>query len=278
MLQRPSERADVRERWAIGAPYQDEAVATVTVATRRSLGLAGRAAMPLEQGRAVATSRRIALAGLLLTAAALAAFAVAPAAAGIAAAIVASGTLAATGITLGRVAAGMVKVPGQAGLEDMAVATADALMEAGLTSRGGDAVRVEAMADGSYRARLQDVPAAESTVFTTALDDVLSPLAQPRYLIPRLIVQPPHGPGAAFGLLARRLVLGRAPGTVVYHAVPSVLAGKKQLAAGFERAWNAHVSPGRLIYSASPEGTGILAVQRGDDPFAVTTQIRTLWR
>jgi hypothetical protein len=27
-----------------------------------------------------------------------------------------------------------------------------------------------------------------------------------------------------------------------------------------------------------PEGTGILAAQRGDDPFALTTQIRTLWR
>ncbi len=28
----------------------------------------------------------------------------------------------------------------------------------------------------------------------------------------------------------------------------------------------------------SPGGTGILAAQRGDDPFALTTQIRTLCR
>ena len=68
------------------------------------------------------------------------------------------------------------------------------------------------------------------------------------------------------------------PATIVYHAVPSVLAGKKQPATQFERAWNARVSPGTILYTGSPEGAGILTVQRGDDPFAVTTQIRTLWR
>jgi hypothetical protein len=46
----------------------------------------------------------------------------------------------------------------------------------------------------------------------------------------------------------------------------------------FEAAWHARVSPGAMLYTASPEGAGILAAQRGDDPFAVTTQIRTLWR
>jgi hypothetical protein len=46
----------------------------------------------------------------------------------------------------------------------------------------------------------------------------------------------------------------------------------------FARAWNARVSPGALLYTGSPEGTGILAAQRGDDPFAVTTQFQTLWR
>jgi 2-keto-4-pentenoate hydratase/2-oxohepta-3-ene-1,7-dioic acid hydratase in catechol pathway len=53
---------------------------------------------------------------------------------------------------------------------------------------------------------------------------------------------------------------------------------EEQLATGFERAWNAHVSPGKIIYTGSPEGAGVLTVQHGDDPFAVTTQIRTLWR
>jgi Helicase conserved C-terminal domain len=44
------------------------------------------------------------------------------------------------------------------------------------------------------------------------------------------------------------------------------------------RWWNARVGPGAAVWTGSPEGTGILAAQRGDDPFALTTQIRTLWR
>ncbi len=65
---------------------------------------------------------------------------------------------------------------------------------------------------------------------------------------------------------------------MVYHAVPSALGVNRKLAHVFARAWNARVSPGELLCAGSPEGTGILAAQRGDDPFAVTTQIRTLWR
>ena len=55
-------------------------------------------------------------------------------------------------------------------------------------------------------------------------------------------------------------------------------SGNKKLALAFERAWNARVGPGAAVWSGSPEGTGILTAQRGDDPFALTTQIRTLWR
>ncbi len=79
-------------------------------------------------------------------------------------------------------------------------------------------------------------------------------------------------------LAVRRLVTGHVPATVVYHAVPTALSGNKKLATAFERAWNARVGPGAALWTGSPEGTGILAAQRGDDPFAVTTQIRTLWR
>jgi hypothetical protein len=139
-------------------------------------------------------------------------------------------------------------------------------------------VRVEAQPGGGYRARLQEVPEAESALFAEALDEVLAPLSQPRYVIGRLILAPPAGPAAAAGLAVRRLVTGHVPATVVYHAVPTVLSGHKKLALVFERAWNARVGPGAVVYAGSPEGTGILAAQRGDDPFALTTQIRTLWR
>ncbi|HEY1640139.1 MAG TPA: DEAD/DEAH box helicase family protein [Streptosporangiaceae bacterium] len=271
MLQRAAARDAARDLWAVGTPYLDEPQATVTVRTGRSLGLAGRATVPLSRpGHRTRLTGAVAAAG----AAAIAAVAGGPVAAAVALAV----ALVLTMIQLGRVARRLTAVPARDGLEDIARATADALHQAGLTSAGSAAIVLEPLADGSYRARLGGVPAAESAVFTTALDEVLAPLAQPRYVVPRLIVAPPRGVLAAAGLAARRLVTGHLPGAVVYHAVPAALGARKQLAAAFEQAWNKQVSPGKMLFTGSPEGAGVLAAQRGDDPFAVTTQIRTLWR
>ena len=122
------------------------------------------------------------------------------------------------------------------------------------------------------------VSAAESATFAAALDEVLSPLAHPRYIVPRLFVAPPADKRAARRLARGRTAADGVSATVVYHAVPTVLGGNAKLARAFAAAWNARVSPGEMLYTGSPEGTGILVAQRGDDPFDVTTQIRTLWR
>ena len=271
MLQRPGAREQVRGDWAVGTPYEDEPVATVTVTARRALGLAGRAVVPYGRPR---RTRPWAVAALATAVAALVLLSAQPVPTSLAASLV----VLAGGLTASRTAVRFGRATGSGCLEDLAAATADGLHAAGLASRDASAVRVESLPDGSYRARLQDVPAGESATFSTALEEVLSPLAQPRYVVPRLIVQPPQGPVAALGLAARRLVTGHLPATVVYHAVPTVLGVRKELAAGFEKAWNKRVSPGGMLYTGAPEGAGILAAQRGDDPFAVTTQIRTLWR
>jgi len=64
----------------------------------------------------------------------------------------------------------------------------------GLALPGVAAMWVEPVPDG-YRARLRDVSAAESATFAAALEEVLSPLAQPRYIMPRLFL--PARPDAA---------------------------------------------------------------------------------
>jgi hypothetical protein len=137
---------------------------------------------------------------------------------------------------------------------------------------------VSSSSETAVRGSSSDVPAERSALFADALDETLSPLAQPRYVISRLIIPPPPGPAAAARLAIRRLVTGQVPASVVYHAVPAELSASKKLATLFERAWNVHVGPGKALYTGSPEGAGALAAQRGDDPFALTTQIRILWR
>ena len=273
MLQRPAGREAARQLWAIGTPYQDEPVATVTIARRAPLGLSGQALRLPDAAHPARPARRAAWAAAAVAVVALAAVALP------AAAVVVAGLLVLGGLAALRATAARVTAAGSDGsLEDIAAAVADALHEAGLAGRGADAVLVEAQADGTYRARLRDVPAAESARFTQALEETLAPLAQPRYVISRLIIAPPRGRAGATGLALRRLATGRVPAAVIYHAVPGALSSNKKLATIFERSWNARVSPGAVLFTGSPEGAGVLAAQQGDDPFALTTQIRTLWR
>ena len=278
MLIRAGDRAASRELWHIGTPYADEPVATVVVASRRPLGL-GRAAVPAVFDDAVPADARVTSRP----------------------GRVARAFLAVVWFVLGvtaRRARAAIEAPASGSFADMAAATADALRDAGLVTQGASAVRLEPLADGEYRARLADVSAAESATFAAALDEVLAPLANPRYIVPRLFVAPPADKRAARRLARGTLPRGTGadgtrtdgtrvrdtsahdgvPATVVYHAVPTVLGGNARLAKVFAAAWHARVSPGEMLYTGSPEGTGILVAQRGDDPFAVTTQIRTLWR
>ena len=247
MLLRAGSRPEVRELWNIGSPYADEPVATVTVRAGRSFGLS-REYIPaaLVPGSAVASE--VAGSGLFWR---------------------------------WRRYRRLLKAdeaPSSGSLEDMAMAVASALSSAGLVSRDGSAVRLEPQPDGGYRARLGEVPAAESATFAAALEEVLSPLAQPRYVVPRLFLPRPSSRREARQLAWRRARGKPVEATVVYHAVPAVLGVNKARATLFASAWRERVSPGEMLYAASPEGAGVLAAQRGDDPFAVTTQIRTLWR
>jgi superfamily II DNA or RNA helicase len=258
MLIRTGTRALAREKWQIGTPYADEPVATVVVAARRPLGLrqgevpAVRGVTASDVAQPDRGHRGLAFIWAL------------------------SAIFSALGVS--RKARQLTAAPVSGSFADMAGATADALHAAGLTSRDSAAVRIEPLPDGSYRARLADVAATESATFATALEEVLSPLAQPRYIVPRLFIAPPRDARAARRLARKHHRQPGVPATVVYHAVPAVLGVNAKLAKTFAAAWNERVSPGEMLYTGSPEGTGILVAQRGDDPFAVTTQIRTLWR
>jgi superfamily II DNA or RNA helicase len=158
-----------------------------------------------------------------------------------------------------------------------AYAVADALAACGLSRRGAEAVRVRPEPDGGYRYSLTDVDAAASERFAQALDEVLSPVTTPRYLVPRYVVDR-RTESAERRRRARDWLRGRArPDGVVYHAVPSVFGQKRQRTAAFVEAWNTWVSGGSAIYAGSAEGAGVLATHRGADPFAATTVLRVAW-
>ncbi|MFC4497344.1 DEAD/DEAH box helicase family protein [Streptomyces ovatisporus] len=285
MLQRAAARDEVRSRWRIGEPYEDELVHTLRVTVPRRAAGAGPVlppgddrtppAVPAPQG--LSPSRlpagpalsRTALAGAFATAAPLIAlpWPAAVAAGGLAACTAYAATRTAAALAhLRRTAASPVPVL-------VAWATADALHAAGLVPRGADAVSFEPDETGAYRVKLDGVPAAASALFATAFDEAVSPLASPRYVVPRYVLAPPSAADAVRALRRRPV-----PNTVVHHAVPSVLAENRRLADVFAARWNVYVSAGGPLYTRSPEGAGVLAAQAGGSPLEVTTAMRVTWR
>ncbi|CFS40665.1 Uncharacterised protein [Mycobacterium tuberculosis] len=163
-------------------------------------------------------------------------------------------------------------------LEQLAAVVADALYAAGGAQRGSAALRLASDPEGWIRCQLDGVPTEQSLRFTAALDELLAPLAEPRYLIGRKILTPPARP-VARRLFAVRAVVGLSlPGTVAWHAVPRWFARNKDRRQHLAQAWRKHIGPPRQLPADSPQGQAILDLFRGDNPLSVTTQLRTTWR
>ena len=158
----------------------------------------------------------------------------------------------------------------------MASALAEALAATGQLAPGlgAGALQVVPQSDGYYRCYLDGATLSESRLFADALDELLAPLDQPRYIVPRYI---PRSPRTSWGALRLALFGGGRGGTVVYHAVPPALATNQERAVAFGQAWNRYVSPGEPLFNQDPEAQAVIQLQRGEDPFDVTTQMRTLW-
>jgi superfamily II DNA or RNA helicase len=282
MLERVGRRAAARTAWRIGEPYRDLPVATVRVRNGRSPGLpavdpfrhelgggaVGRARIRRGIAAAGVLALLLALAGLLLSG---------PVAALVGAAL---GVLIGIGWILLLMVGGLRFLRPADTLLDLGRAVADALVATGQAGpeAGASSVRLVAQPDGWYRCLLDGVSTAESERFARALDELMAPLWDPRWLIPRPVVEvQPTLVGAARFALQR--LSGRLPGTPqVWHPVPDALAARAEDVAAFQVAWRRWVAPhASAVRARDPQGEAVLAARRGDDPFRTETQLRTLW-
>ena len=286
---RSEQRATIREQWQVGQPYVDTAVYGIRIKER---GVAGSSGFGLGAGPADVVLRpdaaelrglrrhakRDRATSLLVGAGVLAALV-----AGVAGAplVLAGGALVGVAAAYARVRShlrhgeellrGAEEAPS---VIRIASAVADGLFAAGLVRRNADSVEVALDADGEYRCVLHDVDEVEAEVFATALDEAVSPINLPRYLLPRWVrtkrdITWWRSMWAGFGRLK--------PDGVVWHAVPTVLGLNAERAAAYAKAWDHWVGGGDPVYTGSPEGQGILAAQQATDPFAASTVMRRQW-
>jgi len=295
-LARAGGREAVRVAWAVGEGYRGVELTTLRVRVEQSLGLPGGvvpdallqaqrtvgapAPAPLPDGRRPAQLWPLPLTAGAVAGATGAVASSAETGLGIGAL---TAVLVAAGVGGSRYSAQLTALQDapegdqSASLTQLARAVADALAASGATSVGADAVHVTGERHGEVSIEL-DAPLAESALFAGCLDELLAPLGDPRWLVSRLVLPVP-----AAAADKRRLAVARALGrpveaAVAWHAVPAPLARSRARVGAFETAWRAHVGAGRLVLAKDPEGSALVELLRGEDPFAVTSRIRTVWR
>ncbi len=106
-------------------------------------------------------------------------------------------------------------------------------------------IRVESTQDkfGIVSCRIEGASTIERSHFLEALQELLSPLENPRYV------------------LVRSSMLWRFSRTD-YHPVPGIIGQKKENAEYFARLWNRYVGSSKLVYTRSVEGRLILLQAR----------------
>lgn len=118
-------------------------------------------------------------------------------------------------------------------------------------------------AGGYVRLFLERAAPEDSILFTEAVREALAPLDRPRYVIPRYADE--VSDTWVSGLLPEifaRYFRRRQRRMAMLHAVPSVLAKKKELADLFSQHWNRHVSPGEALYAHRGAGQELLEKAR----------------
>lgn len=112
-----------------------------------------------------------------------------------------------------------------------------------------ESLQVTVRSDGSYRVFLDDVEPRISKVFNQALKEVLAPIGNqpfliPKYEFPLTEVENEQESRRFFN----KYLSGRAePRVAAYHAVPNLLARSEKGREAFQESWNKYVSPGFIV-------------------------------
>jgi len=119
-----------------------------------------------------------------------------------------------------------------------------------------ESIKISQRTDGSYRVFLDDVEANHSRIFASAFKELMSPVVDQPYLIPKYEFALPYvdGDRQSVDSEKRKRVFFKSylrgsaqPRIATYHVVPKLLARSQKGRDAFQDAWNKYVSPGFIV-------------------------------
>lgn len=127
-------------------------------------------------------------------------------------------------------------------IHQIGLSLVDALCKEKVITTPPDQLSVEAFSDnsGAVYCHLQGGTTCEKSVFINALQEIVAPVDNPRYV------------------MIRQSVLWHGFKQTDYHAVPEILGKKKASAEYFALRWKQRVGPCRLVYTRNLEGRKFL--------------------
>jgi hypothetical protein len=134
----------------------------------------------------------------------------------------------------------------------------DALREVGLITSGGE-LRGGALAGGYVRVFLQYASKNDRDLFAECVAEVLGPLRNARYIIPRQVdLYDQTWLSRLLPEIFGRYFRKRHRELAMWHAVPTELARNKDRVAVFQRHWNKNISPGHAVFAQRDQGEQII--------------------
>jgi superfamily II DNA or RNA helicase len=268
MTRRAAEHEQARARWRIGEPYVGQEQPTLVLRSRaagtRRQTAETPPAYPIKQHVPFGVAAAVGVASPTVAAyahdpLALAALVAVPAALGWAAR------------RLGRT---QRELADALPIDLVAHAICDAYRELGeLTDGAAGSLAIEPRASGFMRCFLRSATPEESARFVRALDSALSPVELPRYLVSRLVADPPR---SHLALLARTLTR-RPPFQRRWVPVPDDFGRRKERAEVFANAWRRWLGPTELRFTQrSAEGKEALAAANAQ-AVEYETSTRRVW-
>jgi superfamily II DNA or RNA helicase len=158
----------------------------------------------------------------------------------------------------------------ESSLMDMSVAVLSALQQLKFLPRyiQKEAIKISVRSDGSYRVFLDDAEPAHSEYFAKSIRELLAPITNQPYLLPKyefyfprekkrnkrdnaetavITANSNESYGSEEAFFAAYLRGKAQPRVAAYHAIPSLLARSEKGREAFMSAWNKYVSAGYIV-------------------------------